>query len=100
MVGHLRSSGRAFKRAATPLLLSLGLSISVSGLAQAAQPGHGRVNSIAGAPLEVSVPVNGLTVDDLKVLKATIAEPTAWTQAGLTLPAPISRLCRLALSLA
>ena len=92
MVGHLRSSGRALTRAATPFLLCVGLSVGTFGLTQAAQPGHGRVNSLAGAPLEVSVPVTGLTADDLKVLKATIADPSAWTQAGLTLPAAIDSM--------
>ncbi len=79
-------------RVAISLLLCIGLSlVSVAG-ALAAQPGHGRVSSVPGAPLQVSVPVKGLTADDLKVLSASIADSASWAQAGLTLPAPIETL--------
>jgi pilus assembly protein FimV len=50
------------------------------------------VNSAPGTPLEVSIPLRGLTADDLKVLKASVADSSAWAQAGLTLPASIESL--------
>lgn len=68
------------------------MSFAALGLSQAAQPGHGRVSSGVGTPLQVTVPVRGLTSDDLKVLSASVADPAAWAQAGLTLPAPIETL--------
>jgi pilus assembly protein FimV len=58
----------------------------------AAQPGHGRVNSAPGAPLEVSIPLRGLTADDVKVLSVSVADASAWAQAGLTLPAAMETL--------
>jgi pilus assembly protein FimV len=50
------------------------------------------VTSTAGAPLQLSIPIHGLTADDLKVLNASVAESAAWAQAGLSLPASIESL--------
>lgn len=86
-------SNHVLRRAAAPLFFSLGVSLAImAGGASAAQTGHGRVNSLPGAPLEVSIPLRGLTADDLKVLNASVADPAAWAQAGLTLPAAIETL--------
>ena len=86
-------SNHVLRRAAAPLVFSLGVSLAImAGGASAAQTGHGRVNSLPGAPLEVSIPLRGLTADDLKVLNASVADPAAWAQAGLTLPAAIETL--------
>ena len=92
MARQLNTSAFPLRRAVTPLLLCFGLSFSALGLSQAAQPGHGRVSSIPGAPLQVSVPITGLTSDDLKVLNASVADVNAWAQAGLSLPASIESL--------
>lgn len=92
MARQLKSSGVLLRRTATSLMLYLGLSFAGLNVTQAAQPGHGRVISVAGTPLQVSVPMNGLTPDDLKVLSASVAESAAWAQAGLTLPASIDSL--------
>jgi len=85
-------SGRVVRRAFQPLLLCVGISLAALGLSHAAQPGHGRVSSLAGSPLQVTVPIRGLTADDLKVLTASIADSASWAQAGLTLPAPLETL--------
>ncbi len=92
MARQLKSSGVLLRRTATSLMLYLGLSLTGLNVTQAAQPGHGRVISVAGTPLQVSVPMNGLTPDDLKLLSASVAESAAWAQAGLTLPASIDSL--------
>jgi pilus assembly protein FimV len=73
--------------------LTIGVSLAaLMGGAMAAQPGHGRVNSAPGTPLEVSIPLRGLTADDIKVLTASVADAAAWAQAGLTLPAAMETL--------
>lgn len=92
MSRQLNVSGSAVRQVATPLMLCFAFALGAMGDVEAAQPGHGRVTSVPGAPLSVSVPVRGLSPDDLKVLNATIADPSAWAQAGLTLPAAIETL--------
>ena len=92
MSWQLKPSASFSKQFAAPLMLCITLFTGAMGLGHAAQPGHGRVISAPGAPLEVAVPVRGLTTEDLKVLSATVAEPSAWAQAGLTLPAAIETL--------
>jgi pilus assembly protein FimV len=92
MARQLNSSSILFRRTATSLMFCLGLSLTGLNVTQAAQPGHGRVVSVAGSPLQVSVPITGLTPDDLKVLSAAVAESAAWAQAGLSLPASIDSL--------
>lgn len=86
------TSVTAVRRVALPLLLFVGMSCAFFDRSEAAQPGHGRVNSEAGTPLQVTVPVHGLTPEDLKVLSASIAAPQSWADAGLTLPAPFETL--------
>ena len=93
MARQLNSSGGVLRRAASPIWLSIGVSLAaLMGGAMAAQPGHGRVNSAPGTPLEVAIPLRGLSADDIKVLSATVADAAAWAQAGLTLPAAMETL--------
>ena len=92
MARQLNISGTFLQRAATPLIVCMGLSFAGMNISLAAQSGHGRVTSAAGAPLQLSIPIHGLTVDDLKVLSASVAEPAAWAQAGLSLPSSLARL--------
>jgi pilus assembly protein FimV len=80
------------QRAITPMIVCMGLTFAGMNVSQAAQTGHGRVNSVAGAPLQLSIPIRGLTTDDLNVLSASVAESAAWAQAGLTLPASVESL--------
>lgn len=80
------------QRVVTPMIVCMGLTFAGMNVSQAAQAGHGRVTSAAGAPLQLSIPVRGLTTDDLKVLSASVAESAAWAQAGLTLPASVESL--------
>lgn len=80
------------QRAVTPIIVCMGLTFAGMNVSQAAQSGHGRVTSPAGAPLQLSIPISGLTADDLKVLSASVAESAAWAQAGLTLPSSIEFL--------
>lgn len=89
---QLKSFGFVSMQVAAPLMLSITLLFGAMDLSQAAQTGHGRVISALGAPLEVSVPVRNLTAEDLKVLNVSIADPSAWAQAGLTMPAAIETL--------
>lgn len=92
MARQLNKSGIFVQRTITPLMLCMALLFTGVSVSQAAQPGHGRVNSVAGSPLQVSIPISGLSADDLKVLKASVAETAAWEQAGLSLPASIESL--------
>lgn len=92
MARHLNYSVQRFRQVTTPILFGVGLSLATLGAVHAAQTGHGRVISPAGSPLQVSVPLKGLTSDDLKVLNASVADPASWAQAGLSLPAPIETL--------
>lgn len=92
MARQLNFSVSFLKRALAPVIVCMGLSFAGMNVSQAAQSGHGRVNSVAGAPLQLSIPIRGLTADDLKVLSASVAESSAWAQAGLTLPASIESL--------
>lgn len=92
MFRQSNTSVTAVRRVALPLLLFVSMSFAFLDRSEAAQPGHGRVNSEAGAPLQVTVPVHGLTSEDLKGLSASIAAPQSWADAGLTLPAPIETL--------
>ena len=93
MARQLNSFDGVLRRAVSPVWLAIGVSLSaLMGGAMAAQPGHGRVNSAPGAPLEVSIPLRGLTADDVKVLSASVADAAAWAQAGLTLPAAMESL--------
>lgn len=80
------------QRAVTPVIVCMGLTFAGMNVSQAAQAGHGRVTSAAGAPLQLSIPISGLTADDLKVLSASVAEAAAWAQAGLSLPASLESL--------
>jgi len=92
MALQLNISSLAFLKVVTPLVFGIGITLTGMGISLAAQPGHGRVISVAGSPLQVSIPVGGLTTDDLKVLNASVAESGAWAQAGLSLPASIESL--------
>ena len=93
MARQSTSSSGVLRRAVSPMWLTIGVSLAaLMGGAMAAQPGHGRVNSAPGTPLEVSIPLRGLTADDIKVLTASVADAAAWAQAGLTLPAAMETL--------
>lgn len=92
MARQLNISATFLQRAVTPMIVCMGLTFAGMNVSHAAQAGHGRVTSAAGAPLQLSIPISGLTADDLKVLSASVAESAAWAQAGLTLPASIESL--------
>lgn len=93
MARQSNSPSGVLSRAVSPMWLTIGVSLAtLMGGAMAAQPGHGRVNSAPGTPLEVSIPLRGLTADDIKVLTASVADAAAWAQAGLTLPAALETL--------
>lgn len=61
-----------------------------AGPAVAADFGHARVLSAAGAPLLVSVPVTNLTAQEVDTLRVGLADEASWQAAGLTPPAPLS----------
>jgi len=92
MALQLNISSSVFLKVVSPLVFGIGITLTGMGISLAAQPGHGRVISVAGSPLQVSIPLSGLTADDLKVLNASVAETGAWAQAGLSLPASIDSL--------
>lgn len=92
MARQLNIPATFLRFAVTPIIVCMGLTLSGMNVSQAAQAGHGRVTSVAGAPLQLSIPISGLTADDLKVLSASVAESAAWAQAGLSLPASIESL--------
>src|SRR5690606_34096254 len=51
--------------------------------------GHSRVVSAPGAPLQVVVPLNGLTPEEVASLRVSLADAGAWQRAGLRPPVPL-----------
>ena len=81
---------RNFQRIAALTVVTF--SFFCSGSALAIKAGHGRVSSAPGQALEVSLPLQGLNVQDQQVLQVRIALPEQWTKAGLTPPVPLNTL--------
>ena len=72
--------------------VALGLSLVVSSQTLAAKAGHGRVDSSAGTPLQVSIPLLELAAADLPTLQVKLASTDAWAKAGLTPPASLESM--------
>ena len=72
--------------------LVLGCSLVLSSQAFAMQTGHGRVDSAAGAALQISIPLNGLTASDLTNLEVKPASAEDWAKSGLTPPVGLASL--------
>ena len=77
------------KRAA---LSAFAISVLFTGQALAVKPGHGRVTSAPGAPLQITLPLLELNAQDQEVLQAKVAAPELWLKAGLTPPVAIESL--------
>ena len=77
------------KRAA---LSAFAISVLFTGQAMAVKPGHGRVTSAPGAPLQITLPLLELNAQDREVLQAKVATPELWLKAGLTPPVAIESL--------
>ena len=77
---------------AQKLGVALGLSLVVSSQTLAAKAGHGRVDSSAGTPLQISIPLLDLAAADLPTLQVKVASADAWAKAGLTPPASLESM--------
>jgi pilus assembly protein FimV len=71
---------------------ALGLTLAVSTQAFALKAGHGRVDSMSGAPLRVSIPLLEVVAADVSTLQAKVASLDAWTRAGLTPPVSLESM--------
>jgi len=69
--------------------IALALGASVGATVQAATVGHSRVISAPGAPLQVVVPLENITAEELASLKVSLADAAAWQRAGLQPPVPL-----------
>jgi|LauGreDrversion2_2_1035103.scaffolds.fasta_scaffold00855_3 pilus assembly protein FimV len=65
---------------------ALGLTLAVSTQAFALRAGHGRVDSVSGAALRVSIPLLEVPAADVSTLQVKLAAASAWAKAGLTPP--------------
>ena len=65
---------------------ALGLTLAVSTQAFALRAGHGRVDSVSGAALRVSIPLLEVPAADVPTLQVKLAVASAWAKAGLTPP--------------
>ena len=72
--------------------VALALGVSVAGITQAATVGHSRVLSASGAPLQVVVPLENVTADELASLKVSLASGAAWQRAGLQPPVALDTI--------
>ncbi|VFR49292.1 nuclear antigen EBNA1 [plant metagenome] len=87
-------------RRASPLAhsrhLALGTALACAGIlggaAQAADIGHSRLVSAPGAPLQVLVPVRGMSAEEAASLKAAIAPLSAWSEVNLAPPVALKGL--------
>lgn len=84
------SSVRPSRKAILAWALAAALGMTAFGSAQAVSLGHARVVSAPGAPLQVVVPLVGLTPDEAANLHVSLADASAWQQAGLQPPTPLA----------
>lgn len=70
--------------------IALALGVSMGTTVHAATVGHSRVISAPGAPLQVVVPLENITAEELGSLKVTLADAAAWQRAGLQPPVPLN----------
>jgi pilus assembly protein FimV len=68
------------------------LTLAVSTQAFALKAGHGRVDSISGAALRVSIPLLEVPAADVSTLQVKLAAPEAWSKAGLTPPVSLDSI--------
>ena len=88
----MRDDLNSLCQVAQNLGFALGLSLVVSSQTLAAKAGHGRVDSSAGTPLQVSIPLLELAAADLPTLQVKLASTDAWAKAGLTPPASLESM--------
>ncbi|OZI76250.1 MULTISPECIES: FimV family protein [Bordetella] len=84
-----RHSLHAPRTKALQWAVALALGASLGTVAQAASVGHSRVVSAPGAPLQVVVPLQGLSPEEVASLQVSLADPAAWQRAGLNPPVPL-----------
>ncbi|CAM4154469.1 LysM domain-containing protein [Bordetella tumbae] len=70
--------------------IALALGASMGATAHAATVGHSRVISAPGAPLQIVVPLDNVTAEELASLKVSLADAAAWQRAGLQPPVPLN----------
>ena len=72
--------------------LLIGLAVGLSGPVVAMDVGRAHLVSAPGQPLVVTIPLRGLSAQDLQSLSARVASEQQWVQAGLTPPVPLAGL--------
>ena len=70
----------------------LGLTLAVSTQAFALKAGHGRVDSVSGSALRVSIPLLEVPAADVSTLQVKLAAAEAWAKAGLTPPVSLDSI--------
>jgi pilus assembly protein FimV len=93
MIGYQRAtrpSVRLSRKTVLAWALAAAVGLTAVGTAQAVSLGHARVVSARGAPLQVLVPLVGLTPDEAANLRISLADAAAWQQAGLQPPTPLA----------
>ncbi|CAM4100991.1 FimV family protein [Bordetella muralis] len=70
--------------------IALAFGVSMGGAVHAATVGHSRVVSAPGAPLQVVVPLENITAEELASLKVSLADAAAWQRAGMQPPVPLN----------
>ncbi|OZI23660.1 hypothetical protein CAL26_09495 [Bordetella genomosp. 9] len=79
-------------RNAMRFAVALTLGCAASAPAHAFRMAHSRIVSAPNAPLQVLVGISELTPDEQRSLMASLADPSAWEQAGVTPPVPLSSM--------
>ena len=89
MIIRQRNKGLSGRLVRT-LLVSLVMGVSTHSLAM--DVGRAHLASAPGQPLFVTIPLRGLSAQDLQSLSARVASEQQWVQAGLTPPVPLAGL--------
>lgn len=88
---------RRYRRPVVPfrnsvLALAVAAALAIQADAGAVEIGHARMESAAGQPLQVVVPLRALSAEEAASLKVDIPDAGAWNQAGLTPPVSLDSL--------
>lgn len=88
----MRDELNVVSRKSLQLGAALGLTFAVCSQAFALQAGHGRVDSLPGAPLQVAIPLLEVVAADLPALRVKVASADAWAKSGLTPPVSLESM--------
>ena len=88
----MRDELNLVSRKSLQLGAALGLTFAVCAQAYALKAGHGRVDSLPGAPLQVSIPLLEVMAADVAALRVKVASVDAWAKSGLTPPVSLESM--------